>query len=73
MAGQDYTKVFPRTDLSTVEASNMKLLRVQIAIVEIQRARRRNGDNRPASWSHLEVQIFACGEECVWDEEQYAR
>ena len=34
MAGQDYTKAFPRTDLSTVEASNMKLLRVQIAIVQ---------------------------------------
>ena len=29
--------------------------------------------NRPASWSHLEVQIFACDEECDEDEEQCAR
>jgi hypothetical protein len=51
----------------------MKLLRVQIASFEIQESRRRNGGNRPASWSHLEVQRFACDEEFVWDEEQYDR
>lgn len=31
------------------------------------------GVNRPASWSHLEVQRFAFDEGYVWDEERFAQ
>jgi len=49
------------------EASNDKLLKGQIARLKIQESGTRNGEDRPASWSHLEVQRFPCGEEYVED------
>jgi hypothetical protein len=49
------------------------LIRVQIARFEIQESRGRNGNNRPASWFHLEVQRFACDGEYVEDVEQCAQ
>jgi len=49
------------------------LIRIQIARCMIQESGRRNGDNRPASWFHLEVQRFACDEEYVEDAVRCAR
>lgn len=49
------------------------LIRVQIARREIQESEGRNGDNRPASWFHLEVQRFACDAEYDEDVERCAQ
>lgn len=55
------------------ETSDDEFLSGQIARLSIQESGRRNGEDRPASSFHLEVQRFPCGEGYVEDEVRYAR